>query len=136
MAYFRNCVYFVQYRKDMPIKIGYTKSWADRREAFKTWCPYPVKPLKVIRASRRIEQLLHNLFKEFNTNGEWFENNEKILSFINNCPVDDVHKLENLIKIAFKEKADKKRIEDNKDLENTILDKPKTILRKKVEEEY
>jgi len=92
--YFFRCIYFIRYRKDLPIKIGFATSLHSRLKEINTYAPYSIELIRAIRGNKGLEKKIHRLFKKYNTNGEWFEAVPKLLEFIDKCPKDNTSALE------------------------------------------
>lgn len=64
------------------LKIGKTKKIEQRLKAIQTGCPFNLKCIFTYDSDRdsQLEDYLHQYFREFNTQGEWFVINHKQLS--------------------------------------------------------
>jgi len=76
-------VYFIS--ANNKIKIGYTTNLKRRIQAIKTCSSTKVLLLGTIPGGRIEEQQIHKLFHSLKTryNGEWFEADDNLLSYIN-----------------------------------------------------
>jgi len=56
------------------IKIGYSKNDPMKRlQALQTGSPFKLKVIHCMKGSIKDEAAIHNILKEYRTNGEWFE---------------------------------------------------------------
>ena len=77
------------------IKFGKANDPAARVKALGTGSPYPLRLLAFVDWHDDIERLIHAAFKKQRVNGEWFEPDDHIESFVNTmmCPhADDAAK--------------------------------------------
>lgn len=72
------------------IKIGWTSRPEKRLAALDTVCPFPLRLLAIIPGRKLDEKKLHSLFGSLRRNGEWFDADERLVSFINRVARDGV----------------------------------------------
>jgi Meiotically up-regulated gene 113 len=75
-------VYFAEAVGTNRIKIGFSVSPDGRVEAGVTWCPHPLRVLKVIPGGREEEQRWHHKYAHLRVHGEWFEGTKELRSAI------------------------------------------------------
>ncbi len=94
-------IYFIA-QNNNTIKIGYSKNIKKRINSLKTASPYPLLLLGYIEGNMDMEKFLHEKFKRFHLEREWFSVSEdsrdsrEILDFVNDntltntyCDFDD-----------------------------------------------
>lgn len=74
------CVYFLQ--QGNTIKIGYTKSIADRIKTLQTASPIPLTLLATLRGDRKLESYFHTRFASYRLEGEWFSLEGTLLDYL------------------------------------------------------
>ena len=74
-------IYFIQ-AEDRAIKIGWTGNAKKRIAGLRAVIPMELKLLGTIKGSIKDEERLHDKFKEYRLNGEWFKLVEPILTHI------------------------------------------------------
>ncbi len=80
-------VYFVRSEKTHAIKIGFTAGKVeDRLSALQTAHPYKLQVLAASRGNRKYEKDLHERFRQFRLEGEWFEPHPDLMAFISVLP--------------------------------------------------
>ena len=71
------CVYFIKHKNYTPIKIGFSSSDKPqcRINCMQTYSPYGVEIIGIIlcHEPKSIEKEIHDNFKEYRLNGEWFD---------------------------------------------------------------
>lgn len=77
-------VYFIQQGKDGPIKIGFTQSESlkNRLAQLQTASAKPLHVLARFAGDVEYEKQLHEQFKKYRLEGEWFEPSEEIMDFL------------------------------------------------------
>jgi len=83
-------IYFIQSENDGAIKIGITKDIKKRLKALQTSNPYKLNLLYSINGGKSLEDNLHNKFKQYRLNGEWFEPAQEILDYIEELKNKDI----------------------------------------------
>jgi hypothetical protein len=79
----RGSIYFVQSVSDKCIKIGFTTRSVQKRIAeMQTGHAGKLIELCVLHGTRDLEGQLHNQFKNYRVNGEWFMPNPELLNYI------------------------------------------------------
>lgn len=81
-------VYFIQQGDAGPIKIGYSTNPEKRLKTLSTASPYPLHLRLVIEGGKKLEKDLHDQFAEHQLDGEWFEANASLLTFIDEQKLD------------------------------------------------
>lgn len=75
-------IYFIQQGDNGPIKIGYSTNPEKRLQTLNTASPYPLKLLHTIQGGKNLEKELHARFADTQLDGEWFEDSEELLAYI------------------------------------------------------
>lgn len=83
----RDFVYFVTYENG-PIKIGKAKNISNRMKTLQTSVPHKLKLLGVMGGCDGLEKSLHRKFSSLRLEGEWFENKDPLISFIDKHSCD------------------------------------------------
>lgn len=83
-------IYFIQAEKLRLIKIGFCKSEfhvIERLKELQIGSPDKLNLIGIIspHGTKSFEALLHRQFKHIHSHGEWFFENDKLLSYIVNC---------------------------------------------------
>ena len=76
-------IYFITY-ENMPayVKIGYAKDFEQRKKSYVTYNPTPVVVYKVMEGSMDEERALHDKFRAFRANNEWFYYAQAIQDYV------------------------------------------------------
>lgn len=70
-------------RADARVKIGWCASNVEKRKAeLQTGCPHPLEVLTTFAGSREDEAALHRDFADLRVQGEWFQYEEPLVSFV------------------------------------------------------
>lgn len=77
----RETVYFFSYENG-PIKIGKATNVKARLAGVQTGCPFKLEILGFMCGPENLEKSLHDKFGQWRMNGEWFERNDDLLTFI------------------------------------------------------
>ena len=78
-------IYLIKTKGNDFYKIGYTSDSINKRlKSIQTGCPYKLKVINKINGSMEQEKILHTLFKEYRTQGEWFKLNKEHLNILVN----------------------------------------------------
>ena len=89
-------VYFIQQSDGGPIKIGTAKDPEQRLAALQTGNPQELRLLGSVLGSRAVELGLHELFRAYRLNGEWFAWDglvvSVVLTLLEISPLDAVEK--------------------------------------------
>ncbi len=88
----KSYVYFLQSGLDKRIKIGKANNVEQRVKSINGMNPHEVVLLASIecqsgRKARQLEMRLHERFREYQTNGEWFEPTADLLAFIDGITI-------------------------------------------------
>ena len=75
-------VYFIQGQVTRLVKIGHTKDPKSRLASIRTNSPDKVKLIKLIKAEKGDEQIIHNRFASVRSHGEWFYPSRKLMEYI------------------------------------------------------
>ncbi len=101
-------IYFIQQGELGPIKIGISENLERRFGTARTFSPYSLRVLAIMKGSRKEEKQLHQKFRKEKLNGEWFCPSKKVIQYIqtlkgNNldyCPKSGNEKLLNPLELA------------------------------------
>ena len=67
-------IYLIKTKDNDFYKIGYTSNSVKKRlKSIQTCCPYKLEIINKVNGSIQEEKILHTLFKEHKTQGEWFK---------------------------------------------------------------
>ena len=78
-------IYLIKTKGNDFYKIGYTSDSVNKRlKSIQTCCPYKLKVINKINGAMEQEKILHTLFKEYRTQGEWFKLDKKHLNILVN----------------------------------------------------
>ena len=78
-------IYLIKTKGNDFYKIGYTSDSINKRlKSIQTGCPYKPKVINKINGSMDQEKILHTLFKEHRTQGEWFRLDKVYLNILLN----------------------------------------------------
>lgn len=74
-------VYLVECEgKGRPIKIGYARLPERRLQTLRTYNPYPLRFIGMLRGERTLELALHTRFRSSQIHGEWFARTPELLA--------------------------------------------------------
>ena len=111
-------IYFVQQGLNGNIKIGYSSDLDSRIKALQTASPEKLRLLhKIPVESQEEETRIHNMFKDKQKTGEWFEYCSEIISFIEQDKLEREEKKWNLVAQHIQEQESKIR-----QLEESLLE--------------
>lgn len=77
----RSYVYFMQRLSDNCVKIGFSTDPKQRRHDLEVGAG-PLHVLAIIEGTRRLEQELHNQFRDWRVHGEWFSPAPPLMEYI------------------------------------------------------
>lgn len=78
-------IYLIKTKDNDFYKIGYTSDCINKRlKSIQTGCPYKLKVINKIKGKWEQERILHTLFKEYRTQGEWFKLDKQHLNILLN----------------------------------------------------
>ena len=104
-------IYLIKTKGNDFYKIGYTSDSINKRlKSIQTGCPYKLKVINKINGSMEQEKILHTLFKEYRTQGEWFKLNKEHLNILLNVMkfvATDIDKPKHITKKKTKNKSRK-----------------------------
>ena len=76
-------IYFIgQDDNSGPIKIGFSSSPIDRLRHMQSWSPVKLKILAITKGFQIHERMLHEMFYEYNSHGEWFDRSDLLLQVV------------------------------------------------------
>lgn len=79
----RSSVYFIQCGDcNGFVKIGTSYNPRKRWEHYQVGCPYVLKFIGIMYGSKQLEAKLHEMFRDYNVRGEWFEPVPELIEFI------------------------------------------------------
>jgi len=88
-------IYFIQGQITKRIKIGHTNAMIEERmQPMISSSPDKLKFLGGMSGDTKLEKYLHNKFKEFFSHGEWYNDNDSIITYINNNCIKNIEYLE------------------------------------------
>jgi hypothetical protein len=80
----KGLIYFVKSNKNQEIKIGFTSGQVEERiRTLQTSHPYQIELLATISGDMKFERSLHERFKEYRLQGEWFFPHPELIDYIN-----------------------------------------------------
>jgi hypothetical protein len=79
-------IYFIQAGDTNMVKIGFTQTLDMRSKGLQTGCPYRLKPILIINGTMQDEKKMHARFVKSRKNGEWFEVEGELETFLANQP--------------------------------------------------
>lgn len=80
----KSYIYFLYAPVSRRMKIGYTKFFTSRFSKIQSNSPEQLEVLRVIEGDGRLEKMLHRLFAEEHSHGEWFDASVKMVEFVKN----------------------------------------------------
>jgi hypothetical protein len=77
-------VYFIQAVNGGPVKIGWTsdEKFQNRLSGLQTGNPYRLQVIGTMEGDQQVERSLHKQFQHLRLCGEWFENTDELMEFI------------------------------------------------------
>lgn len=86
-------VYFVQCGKDGPVKIGFSGDGWGRIKDLSTAMPYRAGKISIVVGGRQLERRLHQRFKRYRLNGEWFKPEGELKALMRKLPRSEPREL-------------------------------------------
>jgi DNA-binding XRE family transcriptional regulator len=79
-------VYFI--KQNDYIKIGYTNNFNKRLNQLQVSSPVKLEVLGIIKGTKDDESNYHKMFSKYHSNGEWFNCNEELISYIDKLDIE------------------------------------------------
>jgi hypothetical protein len=90
-------VYFLHAPSVKRLKIGFTTDLKHRLREHTLASPVPLVLVRQVRASFRVEHILHALFDCYRTHGEWYVAHKDLLKFVRRIKNGELLSLEKLV---------------------------------------